>query len=309
MRVVFMGTPEFAVPCLRALHDAGYEIPAVVSQPDRPHGRGLQVVPTPVAGLAREIGLPVLQPAKVNDAAVLEDLRALAPDVIVVVAFGQILRPALLEIPRIGCVNVHASLLPRHRGGSPVQHTLLAGDPVTGVTTMLMDPGMDTGPILLQEETPVEPEDTTGTLLERLSHLGAGLLLRTLPPLAEGRLQPILQDSSQASYAPNLKREDARVDWASPAERIRNQVRAFSPRPGAWAMIRDREIKLWRVTTAPAPENASPGQVLAVDTQGVLVAAGQGALWLEEVQEAGKARMPGEVFARGARLAPGEQFS
>ena len=306
MRVAFMGTPEFAVPCLRALYDAGYEIVGVVSQPDRPKGRGYHLEPTPVAALARALGLPLFQPAKVNDPAFIEELRALAPEIIVVVAFGQILRKALLDIPPIGCVNVHASLLPRHRGGSPIQHTLLAGDKVTGVTTMLMDEGMDTGPMLLQEEMPVAPEDTTGTLFERLSLLGAKMLLETIPALATGRLEPVPQDAARATYAPNLKREDARLAWGRPAARLRHQVRAFAPRPGAWAMHANREIKVWRASVDGRQTEASPGQVLEVTPRGVLVSTGEGALWLEEVQEAGKARMPADAFARGARLGPGQ---
>ncbi|HOM82773.1 MAG TPA: methionyl-tRNA formyltransferase [Armatimonadota bacterium] len=309
MRVVYMGTPEFAVPALQALHGAGYEIALVISQPDRPRGRGRQANPTPVAATARELGLPLLQPAKVNDPEVVEQVQELAPDAIVVAAFGQILRKPLLQIPAIGCVNIHASLLPQYRGGSPVQHALLAGERVTGITIMLMDEGMDTGPILMQREVLISPEDTAGTLLDRLARVGADLLLEALPALAAGRLEPTPQDASRATYAPNLSREDARIDWSSSAEKIRNQVRAFSPKPGAWAEFRGKEVKIWRARVDSDATDASPGQIVAIGPESIRVATGEGTLWLEEVQEAGKSRMGAGAFARGARLAPGERFS
>lgn len=309
MRVVYMGTPEFAVPCLRALHAAGYEIAMVISQPDRPHGRGGKATPTPVAAAARALGLPLAQPEKVNAAESIAQIRAAAPEVIVVVAFGQILRPPILAIPPLGCVNVHASLLPKYRGGSPVQHALLHGESVTGVTTMLMDPGMDTGPMLLRREVPVAENDTAGTLLDRLSHVGADLLLETLPTLTAGRLEPMPQDSSRATYAPNLKRDDARIDWGRAAVEIRNQIRAFNPKPGAWTQLQGREIKVWWAEAAAHTAEAAPGTVIAADADGILVATGSGTLRLREVQEAGKARLSAAAFARGVRLKPGEQFA
>ncbi|MBI3947913.1 MAG: methionyl-tRNA formyltransferase [Armatimonadetes bacterium] len=308
MRIVYVGTPEFAVAPLRALYDAGCDIAGVISQPDRPKGRGRQPEVTPVAAVSRELGLALLQPEKVNEPAVVEQVREWAPDAIVVAAFGQILRRPLLEIPRLGCVNIHASLLPHYRGGSPVQHALLNGDSVTGVTTMLMDPGMDTGPMLLQQPVPIEPDDTAGTLLDRLSRVGADLILQTLPALDAGHLEPVPQDASRATYAPNLTREDARVDWGHTAERIRNQVRAFNPKPGAWAVWGGREVKVWRAGTDDRPAEATPGEVLEVSPRGVRVATGEGSLWLVEVQEAGKARMPAAAFARGARVRVGERL-
>lgn len=308
MRVLFMGTPDFAVPCLRALVDAGYEVVGVVSQPDRPHGRGRKLVPTPVAAAAMELGLPLFQPEKVSDPIFVERARDLAPDVLVVVAFGQILKKPLLSLPRLGCVNVHASLLPKYRGGSPVQHTLLNGETVTGVTTMLLDEGMDTGPMLLQQKVPIDPDDDSGDLLERLSHVGADLLLYTLPALAEGRLEPAPQDPAKATYAPNLKREDARIHWEAAAERIRNQIRAFSPKPGAWTAINEHELKVWRAALLALQEASIAGQVLEVSGEGIRVATGEGQLLLQEVQEAGKGRMDAATFARGLRLQPGDRF-
>ncbi|MDH7570084.1 MAG: methionyl-tRNA formyltransferase [Armatimonadota bacterium] len=308
MRVVFMGTPEFAVPSLRALCAAGHDVAGVVSQPNRPRGRAGKADETPVAAAARQLGLQLWQPESVNTPDFLAQLQAVGPEVVVVVAFGQILRKPLLEAPRLGCVNVHASLLPRYRGGSPVQHALLNGDGETGVTTMLMDVGLDTGPILLQQPVPIYPEDDAGTLLQRLSVVGADLLLRTLAGMADGQLQPTPQNDAEATYAPNLGREDARIDWTHSAPRIHNRVRAFSPRPGCWSVLKGREVKVWRAAPALCSRRGRPGEVLEVSAKGVLVAAGEGCVWLAEVQEAGRARMPAGAFARGARLVPGDRF-
>ena len=229
IRVVFMGTPEFACPSLQKLIDRGEKLLAVVTQPDRPKGRGQKLVPPPVKVLAKRHGIPVLQPLKVRAPEFVETIRELSPDLIVVVAYGQILSPAILSIPPRGCVNVHGSLLPKYRGAAPIARALLRGEPKTGVTTMLMDAGMDTGPILLMEETEILPEDNLETLHGRLARMGARLLLKTLEGLEKGTLEPQAQDHAQATYAPKITREEGRIDWRLPARDICNLLRAFDP--------------------------------------------------------------------------------
>lgn len=308
MRILFMGTPQFAVAPLKALVDGGHEVVAVISQPSRPRGRGRHPEETPVAVAARSLGLPLLQPERVNDPAIVAQIREMAPEAIVVAAFGQILRPALLEIPPLGCLNVHASLLPRYRGAAPVQHALLNGETLTGVTIMQMDAGLDTGPILMQQEVPIDPNDTAGTLLERLSRVGAHLILNVLSALAERRLQPVPQDPAQATYAPTLTREDARLDFRRPADSLRNQVRAFNPKPGAWLIRNKRELKVWQAEVEETHDPAPPGQVQEIAPKGIRVATGKGSLWLTQVQEAGRARLSAAAFARGARLKVGDRL-
>ncbi len=286
-RVVFMGTPEFAVPSLRAL-SVHYEIALVVTQPDRPAGRGRGVRESAVKVAARELGLPVYQPDSLRGPEPLAALREAKPDVAVVAAFGEILRESVLTLPPRGCVNVHASLLPRHRGASPVAAAILAGDTASGTTIMLLDQGMDTGPILAQAQEPIRPDDTTGTLTERLSHLGARLLLETLPLWLAGQLEPQPQDASQATYAPRVRKEDGLIDWANPAIVIERQIRAFDPWPGAYTFWQGRRL---RIVSAEA--NAAwcgrevPGTVLQA-CDGLAVATGEGALIVRQLQVAGK---------------------
>jgi len=302
MRLVFMGTAPFAVPCLRAVAAAGHEVAAVVSQPDRPRGRGMRLRPSAVKVAAAELGLPVRQPERASETGFVADLRALAPEVIVVVAYGQILRPAVLEIPPRGCVNVHGSLLPELRGAAPIQWAVIRGLPETGVTTMFMDAGLDTGDVILAAREPIRPEDTAGALGERLAPLGAELLIRTLSLLAAGEAPRTPQDPARATLAPLLRREDGAVAWWRTAAEIRNLIHGCNPAPGAFAFRGGRPVKLWRAVAVAGA--GRPGEVLS--TAPLVIAAGEGAVHLLEVQAENRGRTGGEEFARGSRVSPGE---
>ena len=297
-RVVFMGSPDFSVPSLRALADGGYDIAGVVTQPDRPAGRGGKLAPPAVKEAAVELGLALIQPGKLRETEAMEQLRAWQPDVIVVVAFGQILRPDVLSLPPLGCLNVHGSLLPRWRGAAPIQAAILAGDEQTGVTIMKMDPGVDTGPLLSQRATPIRPDDTAGTLFEKLSTLGADLLLETLPAYLAGQIDPQPQPEVGATYAPMLKKEDGRLDWVRPARELARRVRAFNPWPGAFFERQEGALKVLRAHTADAQRE--PGQHLVYEKLPA-VGTGEGLLVLDEVQPPGKKPMPGRAFLAGAR--------
>lgn len=300
-RVVFMGTPDFAVLILEALI-AVYDVVAVVTQPDRRGGRGQrQVLSPPVKEAALKHSVPVMQPLTLRHRNTVEKLRALAPDVIVVAAFGQILRKAVLAIPPHGCLNVHASLLPKYRGASPVAAAILAGDEYTGVTIMLMDEGLDTGPILAQARLRIGPEDTTGTLTEQLAELGAKLLIETLPRWLAGEIVPQPQDDTKATYCRPLQRSDGRIDWNQPAMHLARAIRAYNPWPQAHTSYDGKEIKIIRAKALPNWRGTGHfGQVL--DTpDGILVVTGEGALLLEEVQLAGKRAMNCQAFARGQK--------
>ena len=299
-RVIFMGTPAFAVPSLAALVEAKYDVVAVVTQPDAPAGRGRQLKPSPVKALARQHGLAVLQPASLKPAEVVEQLRALAPDLIVVAAYGQILRPDVLDLPRHHCLNVHASLLPRWRGASPVSAAIAAGDPVSGVTIMLMEAGLDCGPILSQREEPIHPNDTTGTLTERLAHIGALLLIETLPKWLSGEIVPRQQDESLVTLAARLKKEDGRLDWSRSAVVLERHVRAMSPWPSAFTTWRGRQLKVLRAELAHVERhNKWPNGAVVADDSHIYVQCGSGMLRLLEVQLEGKRAMDAEAFARG----------
>jgi len=307
LRLVFMGTPEFAVPSLRAVLDAGHRVVAVFTQPDRPRGRGHKLLPSPVKEAAMRAGIPVYQPRRLRDAEALDILRGLAPDVICVVAYGLLLPPAVLQLPPLGCVNVHASLLPRHRGAAPIQAALMAGDAVTGVTTMLMDEGLDTGDIILQRPIPIEPDDNAGTLHDKLAVAGAELLVETLRLLAAGQAPRRPQDHAQASYAPKLERAAAALDWARPAEEVRNHVRAFAPVPGAYTAHGERILKVLQVEVhGPGRTGAQPGQVIAVEEAGFVVQTGRGAVLVRQVKPSGAAPMTGRDYVNGYRLEVGD---
>ncbi len=292
-----MGSPEFAVPVLRALAKE-YNVVGVVTQPDKAAGRGRKLKAPPVKQAALELGLPVMQPRRLRKPEAFAQLAEWKPDLIVVAAYGQILRPNVLELPRYGCVNVHASLLPRWRGASPIQHAILNGDSETGITIMLMDEGMDTGPILSQRAIPILPDETAGELSKRLSELGAQLLLETLPKYLSGEITPQPQDDSQATYAPLLKKEDGRLDFSRSAEELARQVRAFNPWPAAFTEWRGQPFKILR---AHAADGEAPAGKRLVHEKKPAFGTASGILVLDEVQPAGKKPMAGEVFLRGAR--------
>jgi len=293
VKIVFLGTAELACPCLEALaRQPGVEIAGVVTQPDKPKGRDLRLAPPPVKVTAQKLGLPVWQPARIKDPVALEQLRAARPDLIVVVAYGQLLPPAVLELPARGCINVHASLLPRWRGAAPIQHAILAGDKETGVTTMFLNERMDAGDIILQRREPIRPDDTSGALHDRLAQRGAELLVETVA-LKNPPRHP--QDESQVTYARKLSKEDGRLDWHKPALELERQVRAFDPWPGSFTMWGDTLLKVWRAEVVPA--TGAPGTMLP----GMVVATGQGGLRLVEVQPAGGKRMAAASFLRGHR--------
>lgn len=307
MRVAFFGTPEFAVPSLRALVGEGFDVVAVVTQPDAPQGRSRsRLVPPPVKVVAEAEELTVFQPDKPTDGGFLIRLREARPDIGVVVAYGHILKPELLELPPRGMVNVHPSLLPALRGPAPVEWAVVNGVQETGVTIMQLDAGMDTGPILHQIPDHVAPDVTGGDLSEHLAELGAQALVETLALLEQGALRPVPQDETLATYAPKLTREIARIDWTKDAASVARVIRGLDPRPGAWTELAGAEVKLFSARVADG--RGSPGALLAADGR-LLIAAGTGAVEVFEVQPAGKARMTADDWLRGARVAPGQRFT
>lgn len=302
MRIVFMGTPDFAVPCLRQVLEDGYEVAGVFTQPDKPKGRSFTLTPPPVKILAQERGLPVYQPATLRDGQALETLRALAPQLAVVVAYGKILPPALLAVPPLGCINVHGSLLPRWRGAAPIQWSVLSGDQQAGVTTMYLAEGMDTGDMILRRSTPVGPQETSGQLYERLAELGAQLLGETVELIAQGRAPRTPQQEEEATYAPMLTKELAAIDFMKPAAQVHNLVRGMNPWPVAHTLLEGQPLKVYAARLAEG--SGAPGQVL--ESRGrLVVACGQGAVELLELQAQGKKRMAAADYLRGHPLAPG----
>ncbi|MHB9145427.1 MAG: methionyl-tRNA formyltransferase [Symbiobacteriia bacterium] len=328
MKVVFMGTPDFAVPSLNALVEAGHEVQGVVTQPDRPKGRSGEPVPPPVKVAAQRLGLPVLQPERLRLPEAQTELFRWQPDLAVVVAFGQILRPAVLAWPRLGCINVHASLLPRYRGAAPIHWAIIRGEAETGVTTMWMDAGMDTGDMILTSATPIGPTETTGHLHDRLAGLGADLLRTTLAQVAAGTAPRQAQPHELATMAPLLKPEHEVIDWSRPAADVANLVRGLSPWPVAHTTLDGQRVKVWRAGawTGPAPAAAAapapvagaaaepaaaglqPGEFAgAARGEGLLVAAGQGLVLVQELQPAGSRRMTADQFLAGHDLT-GKRF-
>jgi methionyl-tRNA formyltransferase len=306
MRVIFFGTPDFAVPSLRALLEAGEEVIAVVTQPDRVKGRGHKLSAPPVKDVALSEHIPVLQPAGIRSPSFFDELAGLGPDVIAVVAYGRIIPPAILELPRMGCINVHGSLLPKYRGAAPIQRAIIDGERKTGITTMLMDEGLDTGDILLKEETEITDEDDAHTLGARLSVMGASLLVRTIKDLRDNLIRPIPQEG-EVSYAHPLKKEDGRIDWSQPAKRILDLVRGTSPWPGAYSFLSGERITIVRAKVATSDSGCSGG-VIEKAGEEFQVCTGAGILSIIEVKPEGKKAMPAGAFVNGRRLRRGMRF-
>ncbi len=310
VRVVFLGTPEFSVPTLEALVAAGHEVLLVVTRPDKPAGRHMQLTPPAVVPVARKLGLALAQPDKLGIEDFANRLRVLSPDVAVVVAFGRLISPRVLRLARQGFVNLHPSLLPRHRGPSPIESAILVGDAETGVTTMLLDEGMDTGPILLQRATPVGPHERTPDLEGRLARLGARLVVETLAGLADGSVVPKPQDGAFATVTSKLDRKMGRIDWSGSADELARRCRAFDPWPGLFTNFRGMRLKVHGLEPGePRPGGEEPGTVLAVTNEGIAVRCGGPSVALiTEVQREGKRRLPADAFIIGERVAPGERL-
>lgn len=312
MRAIFMGTPDFSVPVLTAMKEAGHDMLAAVTQPDKPKGRGKEMQMTPVKAKALELGIPVLQPKRVRDPEFLEQLRELKPDVMVVVAFGQILTKEVLEVPKYGCINVHASLLPMYRGAAPIQYVILNGEKETGVTTMFMDEGLDTGDMLLKTVVPITADETGGTLHDKLSAAGAELLIRTLEQMEAGTLQRIPQ-TGETCYVGTLKKSMGEMDWSRPAEELERQVRGLNPWPSAYTFLNGKTLKIWKAevlhTEAVSSQEAeepealadrkSCGSVIVISRDSIQVQTGDGILAIRELQLEGKKRMTADAFLRG----------
>jgi len=303
--IVFMGTPEFSVPTLDLLQKSHHEVALVVTQPDRPKGRGRSALPPPVKSAALEKGLTVTQPDSVRGDTFAGLIKEAAPDLFAVIAFGHILPAELLAMPRLGAINVHASLLPKYRGAAPIQWAIINGESHTGITTIQMDTGMDTGNVLLSSEIPIEADDTSDTLRDRLADLGARLMLETLDRLAAGRIRPVPQQHALATYAPMLKKGDGRIDWHLPAEKIERFVRGVTPWPGAFTFHGDRRLKIFSSRPIGADTEGSPGTVLRGFPDELRIATGRRALSILEIQGASGRRLPIGEFLRGYPLPPG----
>ena len=299
--VIFAGTPDFAVASLKALVESGITPIAVLTQPDRPAGRGKRLSASPVKQFAEDLGIPVLQPGTLRDTSVVAELEAMQPDLMVVTAYGLLLPQNVLDIPRAGCVNVHASLLPRWRGAAPIQAALLAGDEETGVCLMSIEAGLDTGPVYSSDAITINDDETAGELHDRLAKLGGRVLAQHVKEIAAGKLEAIAQDDSRATYAGKIATADAAIDWRRSARDIDRQVRAFNPVPGAWFMHGDERIKCWRAK-AVAGVDAPPGTVVAASQEGVVVACGDGALSIESLQRPGKRIITAGEFANQVDL-------
>ena len=308
MRVIFMGTPDFSVGTLEALIRAGHQVVLAVPQPDKPKGRGGKMQFPPVKETALEHGIPVFQPRKVREPENIEELRKYQADVIVVVAFGQILPREILELTPYGCINVHASLLPSYRGAAPIQWAVINGETVSGVTTMQMDEGLDTGDMLLKTEVPLEPEETGGSLHDKLAAAGASLCVRTLKALEEGTVTPKKQGESPTAYASMLKKEMGEIRWEEPAISIERLIRGLNPWPSAYTGWQDKTMKIWEAEVLEEDSGQEPGTVVRVDKDGFLVQTGKGLLKVTALQIPGKKRMEADAFLRGYSMEPGEKL-
>ncbi len=313
MKVVFAGTPEFAATALSSLLKAGFQIPLVLTQPDRPAGRGMQLQASAVKQLAQAHHIPVLQPTSLRlnnaqDKAVQEvyaELEKIQPDVMVVVAYGIILPPEVLQLPRLGCINIHASLLPRWRGAAPIHRAIEAGDKETGITIMQMDKGLDTGPILMQESLPIASNDTTSTLHDKLADLGGKLICKALAALQQNQIKMIPQDENLANYASKIMKNEASIDFSLPANVIANKIRAFNPFPGAQTTFNGTTLKIWQAEETPIASVSTPGEIIEINDDGILVACGNNALRMTVLQRPGGKRLPAKEFIKGFVLENG----
>jgi methionyl-tRNA formyltransferase len=306
--IIFMGTPDFAVPSLQALHQEGYHLKQVVTQPDRPKGRGRKLVASSVKHKALELNLDLLQPVKPNTAEFAEKLRQIQPDLFIVLAYGHLLSEKVLQIPKIGAINVHASLLPKYRGPAPIQWAIINGETQTGVTTIFMDAGMDTGDMLISRPEPILPADTAATLHDRLALLGADTLLQTLQQLADRTLQPARQDHDSATYAPLLKKQDGRIDWQKTAGELEPFIRGMTPWPGAFTFHNQNRLKILKAAPVDEPVSEPAGTILKGFAEEMLVATGQGALSILEIQGPSGKRLAIADFLRGYQLPPGTRL-
>ncbi len=306
LRVVFAGTPEFSIPCLRALLDHEFDVVAILTQPDRPAGRGRRMTPSPVKQLAAQRGIRVYQPVTLKGQAPL--LQSMDCNVMIVVAYGLLLPMEILTVPALGCVNVHASLLPRWRGAAPIPRAIEAGDAVTGVTIMLMEQGLDTGPILSVRETPISDDDTTGTVHDRLAQLGADLLIDTLPRWENKEIEPVPQDSTRATLAPKLKKHESGIDWHRLTLETRRKIKALNPWPVAQTRLRGQRIRLWDAVVGDRRVDETPGTITHIDEQGISVQCGDGNLVITELQREGGSRLGAADFVNGFPMDIGERF-
>ncbi len=307
-RIIFMGTPDFSVPALQGLIDGPDQVVAVITQPDRPKGRGKKLTPPPVKVLAKSADIPVLQPTKIKTEEFADELRSFNPDLIVVAAYGRILPASILDLPPLGCINIHGSLLPRHRGAAPIQWAILAGDKEAGITIMQMDVGMDTGAMLLPASVPVANDETAGSLFTKLSNLGGTALLEALDLLRQDKLPPIEQDHSLATDAPPLKKEHGSIDWTQPASVIHCFIRGMDPWPTAYSFLDGKRFRFFAPALSEISSDKPPGSIVQADKNGLSLATGEGVLLVREIQPEGKKRMSVEAYLCGQTLEVGQQF-
>jgi methionyl-tRNA formyltransferase len=310
LKIVFCGTPAFALPTLRHLiAQPDFQVEGVVTQPDRPRGRGQKISSSPVKDVALETGISVYQPEKIKSDSAYDYFKRVAPDVVVIIAYGQIIPASLIAIPRLGWINLHASLLPKYRGAAPINWAIVNGETRTGLTTMRIDAGLDTGPMLLNHETAIGPDETAPELTARLGEAGAPLMAETLRKLERGEIKSTPQDNSQATLTPPLKKEDGRIDWCLPAPKIYNRIRGLQPWPGAFTTFRGKTCQIWGKPLKPVAAGAMPGIILPTQEDGLLVICGGATvLRVEHLQLEGRKRVTGAEFANGARIVPGEKF-
>lgn len=308
MRIVFMGTPDFAVPVLESLCDAGHEVAAVVTQPDKPRGRGKEMQYTPVKQSALKRNIDVLQPVKVKDSEFIKKLREIKTDVIVVVAFGQILPSEILHMPKYGCINVHASLLPKYRGAAPIQWVIIDGEKETGITTMQMDEGLDTGDMMLKTVVPIDEKETGGSLHDKLSKAGGSLIVETLKKVEAGNIELIKQDDSKSNYAKMLDKKLGKIDFTKTAAEIERLVRGLNPWPSAYTSLHGKTLKIWDADVLDENTDAIPGEITDVSKDKISVCTGKGTLIINELQLEGKKRMNTESFLRGYNVEKGEKL-